>query len=86
VRDAVTRLLAVEIPMQMPVTQIDDELIHCGPRTFDRRNGAEVDHDLRWGPQYGRAGSSLVPGAERADPSLAASKRSAAADPKYDDG
>jgi len=58
--DAVTRMLAGTIPMTLRVTQVDDKLIHCGPWTFDRFTGAEVDHDLQWGPQYGITGSYLT--------------------------
>jgi hypothetical protein len=50
--------------MELVVTEIDDELIYCGPRgtgwSFDRATGAEVDHDLRWGPMYGITGTFLV--------------------------
>lgn len=52
------------IQMKLVVTDIDDELIYCGPKgsgwTFDRATGAEVDHDLRWGPMYGITGTFLV--------------------------
>lgn len=46
--------------MRMVVTAVDDTLIHCGPWTFDRATGAEVDHELEWGPQYGQTGSFIT--------------------------
>jgi hypothetical protein len=50
--------------MELVVTEVDDELIYCGPQgvgwSFDRATGAEVDHDLRWGPMYGITGTFLV--------------------------
>jgi hypothetical protein len=50
--------------MELIVTEVDDQLIYCGPKgtgwTFDRLTGAEVDHDLRWGPMYGITGTFLV--------------------------
>jgi hypothetical protein len=46
--------------MWLTVTAIDQEVIHCGLWTFDRETGDEIDHDLRWGPEYGRTGSRLV--------------------------
>jgi hypothetical protein len=47
VGDKVTRMLAGTIPMQLKITQIDD-LIHCGPWTFHRDTGCEVDLELGW--------------------------------------
>lgn len=68
VGDTVTRMLSGTIPMQLRVTKVDDDLIHCGSEdfavqgwTFDRQTGAEVDEDLKWGPKYGYTGSYLVP-------------------------
>lgn len=60
VGDVVTRLLGGSIPMRLQVTDLDDELIHCGGWTFDRDSGFEVDEDLGWGPRYGITGSFLV--------------------------
>jgi hypothetical protein len=57
--DTVIRILGV-LPMPLEVTEVDDTLIHCGPWTFDRQTGAEVDHGLGWGPQYGVTGTYLV--------------------------
>lgn len=48
--DTVTRLICGTMPMELAVTKVDDKLIHCGPWTFDRVTGAEVDEDLGWGP------------------------------------
>lgn len=50
VGDTVTRLICGIIPMELKVTKVDDNLIHCGAWTFDRVTGAEVDEDLDWGP------------------------------------
>lgn len=47
VGDVVVRMLAGTIPSRIKVTQIDD-LIHCGPWTFHRANGCEVDTELGW--------------------------------------
>lgn len=47
--DPVTRFLSSDrIPMALKVTKVDDKLIHCGPWTFNKENGAEVDEDLGW--------------------------------------
>jgi hypothetical protein len=58
--DTVVRILGGVLPMPLQVTAIDDTLIHCGPWTFDRKTGAEVDHGLGWGPMYGVTGIYLV--------------------------
>ena len=62
--------------MEMVVVRVDETLIYCdavkggGVRavspeatlwTFDRDTGFELDHELRFGPMYGRTGSRLVP-------------------------
>lgn len=66
VGDKVTRMLAGTVPMELTVTAVDDELIHCGVPggpdgwTFDRATGVEVDDDLGWGPTHGYTGSFLV--------------------------
>lgn len=58
--------------MVLRVTEVDDELIYCGPKgvgwSFDRATGAEVDHDLRWGPMYGITGTFLVGLADPGEP------------------
>jgi hypothetical protein len=50
--------------IELLVTEVDDELIYCGPKgagwSFDRATGIEVDHDLHWGPMYGVTGTLLV--------------------------
>lgn len=33
-----------------------------GGWTFDRKTGVEVDHDLKWGPEYGASGTYLKHG------------------------
>lgn len=73
-RDSVTRLLGGVVPMPMRVIKIDKQLVYCAHAefsvqvairrdlvwTFDRKTGAEVDHGLRWGPEYRRTDSYLV--------------------------
>jgi hypothetical protein len=34
------------IKMGLRVSHVDAQLVHCGPWTFDRETGAEVDEDL----------------------------------------
>ena len=34
--------------MQLTVLGVDERLIHCGPWTFDRDTGGEIDEDLGW--------------------------------------
>lgn len=58
--DEVIRLLAESIKMPMRVTKVDETLIYCQTRTFDRTTGVEIDHDLGWGPSYGTSGSRLL--------------------------
>jgi len=48
VGDKVIRILA-GLPMDLIVTAIDDEFIHCGPWKFDKVSGAEIDEELGWG-------------------------------------
>lgn len=48
VGDTVRRMLAGVVPMDLVVSEIDDQLIHCGDWTFDRDTGAEVDLELGW--------------------------------------
>lgn len=55
----VTRLLAGVVPMTLRVSAVTDSLISCGPWTFDRETGAEVDEDLGWGAPPLRTGSYL---------------------------
>lgn len=60
VGDKVTRLMAGTIEMELTVTAVDEQLIHCASWTFDRASGAEVDEDLRWGPSHGVTGSYIT--------------------------
>lgn len=46
--------------MWLTVTDVDDKVIYCNLWMFDRETGAEIDHDLHWGPEYGRTGSYIV--------------------------
>ena len=34
------------IKQAMQITQVEGHLLHCGPWTFDARNGHEVDEDI----------------------------------------
>lgn len=47
VGDEVTRMLTGTIPVGLKVTAIDD-LIHCGPWTFHKLTGCEVDLEIGW--------------------------------------
>lgn len=60
--DKVQRLLAGIVPMTLNVSHVDDKVITCGPWTFDRDTGIEIDEDLGWGTAY--SGSYLVPSTE----------------------
>lgn len=44
--DTVTRMLCMTIPMQLKVTRVTDQTIECGPWTFDRDTGHEIDDDI----------------------------------------
>lgn len=60
VGDRVGRQMTEDGPvMWLTVTDVDDTIIHCNLWTFDRETGAEIDHDLQWGPEYGRTGSYI---------------------------
>lgn len=60
VGDSVGRQMGEDGPvMWLTVTEVDELLIHCNLWTFDRATGAEIDHDLQWGPEYGRTGSYI---------------------------
>lgn len=48
VGDTVIRLLAESIRMELAVTAITDNRIICGPWTFDRSTGGEIDEELEW--------------------------------------
>lgn len=34
--------------MMLTVTEVTDDLIHCGDWTFDRETGAEIDEVMGW--------------------------------------
>lgn len=57
VGDRVTRMMGGEIPMDLKVSEVTDKLIICGPWSFDRETGAEIDEDLGW--NVDRTGSYL---------------------------
>lgn len=60
VGDEVIRMLGVPaIPLPLRVTQITEQLIHCGDWQFDRITGAEVDELLGWGPPPKVTGSYI---------------------------
>lgn len=44
--------------MQLKVSSIDAQFIHCGPWKFDRQTGAEIDEDLDWNAK--QTGSRLI--------------------------
>lgn len=58
VGDVVTRLLGGIVSVDLKVSAIDD-LIHCGPWTFHKQTGAEVDLELGW-DGVTKTGSVLV--------------------------
>jgi len=59
--DRVGRQMGNDGPiMWLTVTDVGTEVIYCNLWMFDRKTGAEIDHDLRWGPEYGRTGSYIV--------------------------
>jgi len=58
VDDVVTRMLAGTVAMNLKVSEISEKLIHCGPWTFSRQSGAEIDDELGWGEKG--TGSFLV--------------------------
>lgn len=68
VGDRVGRQLGQEGPIiWLTVTEVREETIHCNLWTFDRTTGAEIDHELQWGPQYGRSGSFITRVQQAAD-------------------
>lgn len=46
VGDPVVRMLAGKIPCALKVTKVTDNLLFCGPWTFSRETGAEIDPDM----------------------------------------
>jgi len=47
--DTVTRMLAGALPIELLISDITENLIVCGPWTFDKVTGAEIDEELGWG-------------------------------------
>jgi hypothetical protein len=61
VGDKVGRQVAKDGPvMWLTVTHVEEDVIRCNLWTFDRATGAEIDHELQWGPEYGRTGSYIT--------------------------
>lgn len=56
--DRVKRMLGGVVPMDLKVSNVTDSTIECGPWTFSRNNGAEIDPDLGWNETC--SGSHLV--------------------------
>lgn len=50
VGDMVNRMLAGTILHVLRVSEVTRTMIICGPWTFDRKTGAEIDDGLDWGP------------------------------------
>ena len=57
--DRVTRVAAGKPMGVFTVSAVDEALVHCGPWSFDRVTGIEVDPELGWGPG-GLIGTWLV--------------------------
>jgi hypothetical protein len=57
VGDKVSRHLGLGTAMILVVTGVDD-FIHCGPWTFSKKNGAEIDEDLGWNEE--KSGSYII--------------------------
>lgn len=49
------------VEMVLRVTEMTDDVIECGPWTFDKATGAEIDEELDWGPPPKRTGSVIRP-------------------------
>jgi hypothetical protein len=60
--DTVSRILG-DAPMELIVTEVDEQFIYCGPVgvgwKFDRETGIEVDEEISWGLEFGVVGSYL---------------------------
>jgi hypothetical protein len=65
VGDLVVRYLSSELlEQELRVTRVDDARIYCGPYTFSRRNGIEIDEDPGWDPRdevFARSASFIRP-------------------------
>lgn len=48
VGDQVKRMLAGIVPMWLTVTNIKDNVVHCGDYTFNAITGMEIDVDCGW--------------------------------------
>lgn len=56
VGDTVTRnMCGVKMPLK--ISEITDELIICGPWSFSKKTGAEIDEELGWNET--RSGGSI---------------------------
>jgi len=59
VGEKVVRVIAGEVEMPLKVTAITEDRVICGPWTFDKATGAEIDDDIGWGPPPKVTGSFL---------------------------
>ncbi len=57
--DTVTRIIAGDLNMPLKITAITPTLIYCGPWSFCRFTGAEIDAELNWGPPPLMTGSRI---------------------------
>ena len=44
----------------LTVTEVTDEEIRCNAWRFHRSSAAEIDDELKWGPEYGKTGAFIV--------------------------
>lgn len=59
--DLVIRMLGGQVPMELKVTEVSENYIHCGDWKFDKEHGIEFDKALGWGIAFGKTGSYLLP-------------------------
>ena len=59
VGDTVVRVLA-GIRMELKVSKVEEDLVHCGDWQFERNTGIEFDPDLHWGSRWGMSGSFII--------------------------
>jgi hypothetical protein len=64
--DQVTRFAAGQRMGELKVTLVEEHVVRCGPWTFDRITGIEIDPELGWGPG-GLVGTWLVHAADEED-------------------
>ena len=67
--DKLTRMLGGTLPMEVIVGSITEDTFRVGSADgkithdegwiFCSRTGYEIDHRLKWGPQYGTSGSFI---------------------------